>query len=46
MVLNVHHTMIPVAERSGLEVCCRSIAGIAGSNPPDGMDVCLVCVVR
>jgi hypothetical protein len=29
--------------RSKAEVCRRSIAGIAGSNPPGGMDGCVVC---
>jgi hypothetical protein len=27
-------------------VCGRSLAGIAGSNPTGGMDVCLVWVLR
>jgi hypothetical protein len=27
---------VPVAERSKARVCGRSIAGIAGSNPPRG----------
>jgi hypothetical protein len=26
------------------QVCCRSIAGIAGSNPAASIDVCLVFV--
>ena len=34
---------IPVAERSEVRVCVRSPAGIAGSNPSGGMDVCVVC---
>ena len=34
---------IPVAERSKARVYCRSLAGIAGSNPAGGMDVCVVC---
>ena len=33
---------IPVAERSKAWVCGRSPAGIAGSNPAGGMDVCLL----
>ena len=33
---------IPVAERSKAWVCSRSPAGIAGSNPAGGMDVCVV----
>ena len=37
---------IPVAARSKACVCCHSIGGIAGSNPADGMDVCLLwCVL-
>jgi hypothetical protein len=30
-----------VVEQAG--VCGRSFAGIAGWNPPGGMDVCFVC---
>ena len=26
-------------------VCCRSLAGIVGSNPARGMDVCVECCV-
>ena len=33
---------IPVAERSKAWVCSRSPAGIAGSNPAEGMAVCLL----
>jgi hypothetical protein len=33
---------IPVAARSKALVCGRSHAGIAGSNPAGGMDVCLL----
>ena len=36
----------PVAERSKERVCGSSLAGIAGSNPAGGMDVCVVCVVQ
>ena len=32
----------PVAEQSKASVCGRSLAGIAGSNPAGGMDVCLL----
>ena len=35
-----------MAERSKAWVCRRSPAGIAGSNPAGGMDVCVVCVVQ
>ena len=31
---------VPVAARSKASVCGRSLAGIAGSNPAVGMDVC------
>ena len=37
---------IPVAERSKARVCGRSLAGVAGSNPAGGMDVCVVCVAQ
>ena len=36
---------IPVAARSRAWVCCRSLAGIAGSNPVVGMAVCLLWVL-
>ena len=39
-----YRTPVPVAARSKASVFCRSPAGIAGSNPTRGMDVCLfVC---
>jgi len=41
--------LIPVATQSNAWLCCSSLAGIAGSNPPGFMDVCLLwvlCVVR
>ena len=34
---------IPVAGRSKAWACDRSLAGIAGSNPIGGMNVCVVC---
>ena len=37
---------IPVDERFKAYVCGRSLAGVAGSNPAGGMDVCVVCVVQ
>ena len=40
---------VPVAARSKAWVYGRSLAGIVGSNPAEGMDVCLrwvLCVVR
>ena len=36
---------IPVAERPKVRVCGRSLAGIEGSNPAWGIDVCVVCVL-
>ena len=33
---------IPVAARSKVWVCSRSLAGIVGSNPAGCMDVCLL----
>ena len=35
---------IPVSVRPKAWVCCRSPAGIAGSNPAAGMDICLSVV--
>ena len=40
---------IPVAARSKAYFCGPSIAGIVGSNPAEGMDIrllCLMCVVQ
>jgi hypothetical protein len=34
---------IPVAAQSETYVCGRLVAGIVGSNPAGGMDVCLLC---
>jgi hypothetical protein len=34
---------MPVAARSKAYVCVRLVAGIAGSNPAEGMDVYLSC---
>jgi hypothetical protein len=34
-----------MVERSKARVYGRSLAGIAGSNPADSMDVCLCCQV-
>jgi len=36
---------VPVAARSKVWVCGRSLAGIVGSNPTGGMDVCCECCV-
>jgi hypothetical protein len=38
--------LIPVAARSTAWVSGRSLAGIAGSNPAGGMDVCLLSLHR
>jgi hypothetical protein len=35
---------IPVAAWSKACVCGRFVAGVASSNPADGMDVCLLCL--
>jgi hypothetical protein len=34
---------ISVSERSKARVCGRSLAGIEGSNPAGGMDICESC---
>jgi hypothetical protein len=36
---------IPLAARSKVWVCGRSLVGIAGSNPAGGKDVCCECCV-
>jgi hypothetical protein len=33
---------IPVTEQAKTKVCGRSLAGVAGSNPAGGMDVCVI----
>jgi hypothetical protein len=33
-----------VSARSKAYVCARLVAGVAGSNPAEGMDVCLLCL--
>ena len=46
---NAFQQALPVAMRSKAWVSRRSLAGIAGSNPAGGMDLCLLwilCVVR
>jgi hypothetical protein len=35
--------LISVATLSEEYICGRLVTGIAGSNPVDGMDVCLLC---
>jgi hypothetical protein len=35
---------IPATARSKAWTCCRLLVGIAGSNPAEGMDVCLLWV--
>ena len=37
---------VAVAERSKARLYGRSLAGITGSNPASGMDVCVVCVAQ
>jgi len=41
----ITHMPIRAAARSKAWVCERSVAGIAGSNPAGGIDVCLISVV-
>ena len=36
---------VPVAARSKASVCVHLLAGIVGSNPTWGMDVCFECCV-
>jgi len=36
--------VIPLAALSKVYVCGRLVAGMAGSNPAEGMDVSLVCL--
>jgi hypothetical protein len=43
---SIHFSPIPVAARSKAWVYGRSLAGIVGSNPTGGMDVCVVFVVQ
>ena len=38
------HVLLTVAARSKAWICGRSLAGIVGSNPAVGMDVCFSCV--
>ena len=33
-----------MAARSKVQFCGRCVAGVAGSNPAGGMDICLLCV--
>jgi hypothetical protein len=35
---------MPVAALSKAEVCGRLVAGVMGSNPAWGMDICLLCL--
>ena len=42
LVFVLFNELIPVATRSKAWVCDRSFAGIAGSKPVGGMDVCLL----
>jgi len=38
--------LIPATARSKANVCGRSLAGIAGSNPAEGMDFCFLWILR
>jgi hypothetical protein len=38
----LYKSPMPVAARSKAWVCGRSVTGIVGSNPVEGMDVCLL----
>jgi hypothetical protein len=46
-LLHLQHNLklIPVVVRSKARVCGRSNAGIVGSNPAEGMDVRLLCML-
>ena len=41
----IHCMPILMAARSKPWVCGRTLAGIVGSSPAGGMDVCFVCCV-
>jgi hypothetical protein len=45
LVLYIQIAPIPVAEWSKARICGLSLAGIAGSNPTGGTNVCFFCVV-
>jgi hypothetical protein len=42
--LNNLYCQFPMAARSKAQVCVRLSAGIAGLNPTEGMNVCLLCL--
>ena len=42
----IYMILVPMAARSMMRVCVRSLAGIAGSNPTDVYMLCVYCVVR
>jgi hypothetical protein len=42
LIIDVNVSDVTVAARSETWVCSRSLAGIAGSNPDGGMNVCLL----
>jgi hypothetical protein len=42
---HINNLSIPVAARSKAWVCGCSLAGIVGSNPAEGMNVCCECCV-
>jgi hypothetical protein len=41
----VYRKLIPAAVLYNAQVCCRSIDGTVSSNPAEGMDTRLLCVV-
>jgi hypothetical protein len=42
IIPNIRNKPKPVAARSKAWVCCRLLARFAGSNPAEGVDICLV----
>ena len=43
--MSAYNSPISVAARYKARACGRSLAGIVGSNPAGGMDVCVECCV-
>ena len=46
MIVILMTVPVPVVERSKARVFGRSLAGIVGSNPAEGIGGCPLCVVR
>ena len=44
-MLTTEQMLSPTAVRSKASVYSSLIAGMAGSNPAEGMDVCLYCLL-